>query len=138
MDVEKIVAAVLGIDKFLDVDGVSVSQVSPLVKQVYEEAVKKYRPVLQSLPSLSEQLADDLLPLFKAFHELSIRIRSDDELHNLTMEDSALVAKKRQARVKIYEKAGFSREEAIALLLQDTANYQANVARVRDSATNKK
>lgn len=105
------------------------------VKQKYESYVATYRPLVNGIPVLLEKVFKDLLPLITSFVDLQIVIRSDDVLQQSLLELTRLKAKMRFEVFKSYCDVGFTSSQAMSLLLQDIANFEAGIHSLSDTAS---
>ena len=107
----------------------------------YEDMVKKYRPVLRALPDVADKVAADLVPVIQVFVRLLNALESDPSLQKELAVYKNHRAKNRFDDFKIYQKAGFTRHEAMQLVLQDIANFGAQrqgLSKVKELASSKK
>lgn len=132
MDLERLEKLFFGLEKILNSEGVNGEAIEQILVEIYDNFVSKYRPVVNAVPVVVDKLVEDLMPLVAAF----LRIANKD-----FPEVEEEVKKRRQGRamnryksLKIYMEAGFSRPEAMRLLLQDAANVKAMVSDFRASS----
>lgn len=112
------------------------NQLADIIGNMYDSLVKKYRPVIRVIPLVSDKISKDLAPLFVSLLRFVNLIREDKKLQQEIQRSRNITANQRFEALKTYEKAGFSREEAMALVLQDAVNAFANLAKLGNITPN--
>lgn len=96
-----------------------------LLDELYEVAVGKYRPIIKAAPQMADKVATDLTPIINSLFKIRNAVLKDEEFCEAIDELNDLRAKLRFKALKAYENAGFKRNEAFALIIQDAANAKA-------------
>ncbi|QQG46181.1 MAG: hypothetical protein HYY55_04475 [Candidatus Niyogibacteria bacterium] len=140
MDLEKLEEV---LDQILEAigNGANEDVVRDLFDVLYEGVVSEYRPVLKVLPHVADKVAADLVPIIQVFVRIFNAVESDKTLQKELAAYKNDRAKKRFAALKIYQKAGFTRHEAMQLVLQDIANFKAlrqEVSKIKGPTSSKK
>ena len=136
MDVKKIESLFEVLNQLLEIEGNADEEtVGPLIQKMYLEMVSKYRPVMQVLPDVAEIATQDLVPIVMTFLTVVNGIHEDDDIRTAVDRRNVLKADMRKMALDTYQSAGFSREEAMALLLQDVANAKAHLYNVGNNLT---
>ncbi len=125
MDMKKIESLLTTAMTLLDIDNVKSASAEAVVQEIYNEFAQKYRPLIQAAPALAEDISADLLPSVKAIMKLINKMKADEEVQSIILEAAKVRAQMRKKILTSYTKAGFRREEAMALLLLDVANTKA-------------
>ena len=126
MDLKKLEKLFSGFEKILNSKEVNGEAIEQLLIEIYDNFVSKYRPVANAVPVVVDKLVEDLMPLVTAF----LRIANKDfpEAKDEFKKFRKNRAMNRYQSLEIYMEAGFSRPEAMRLLLQDAANVKAMVS----------
>jgi hypothetical protein len=101
-----------------------------MVLKLYDELVSEYRPLIGVVPALTGKLGKDILPVVVGVIEMANAIRGDEQLRKAVCKSDKLKAEARYEAMKTYMAAGFKREEAFNLVLQDIADMKANFAKI--------
>lgn len=121
----------LGLEQLLEGEGTAKNKeqlVAKLIGQMYDGCVKKYRPLIRAIPLVSGRLSKDLTPLIVSLLKFANTVRENKELQKEIQRSKNITAKQRFEALKAYEKAGFSHDEAMALVLQDAASPSSTLA----------
>jgi hypothetical protein len=124
---ENIMKMILGI---LDLPGTESEKddlVTKTINDLYEGLAGKYRPLVKGAAPLIENLVRDLAPLMASIYKTIVIVKSDPAIQETARENKKLNAKSRMESLKTYQKAGFKRNEAMMLVLQDVANVDSNI-----------
>jgi len=114
----------------LDLPGTESEKDELIAKTViglYDSLVGKYRPLVKGASPLVEKLIYELMPVMNALYRSVVIIKSDPTIQLTATENKKLNAKSRIENLKIHQKAGFTRAEAMMLVLQDIANTDYNI-----------
>lgn len=106
---------------------VSPEDASGFMAELYEGLIGNYREAIKLIPDVIVEKAskDVIVPLLLSMYKiLSVGLR-DKEVVKASKEYTVLLAKRRAKALKTYTDAGFTREEAMAFVLQDAANAKA-------------
>ena len=87
----------------------------------YEEMAGEFRPIAQALPMVSDKVGADIAPIMAAFMGLASAMGEDPELKKARERFTAMKATNRFEAFQIHKTAGFTDEQAMALVLQDAA-----------------
>ncbi len=100
----------------------SAEELNQFLRDFYDSNVNKYLFLLDSVDLLLKKATTDFQPLITTIIELMNVVREDPKFQQALLKNAELRAKLRIQILKIYIKAGFTRQEAMTLLLQDVAN----------------
>jgi len=120
--------------------GADENTIASALNSFYDGFVGKFRPLLGALPEVSDQVAGDLAPILTAFIRLANETAESSALRQEITRFRELRARGRFSSLRIYEKSGFTHNEAMALVLADVASMKEltkNVPR-SSSVTTKK
>ena len=92
-----------------------------LLEELYDGAVKDYRPLLAAIPHLTDKIASDAAPVFAVFLKLINDIAENHTLETEVARLREITAKNRFRNLQAHKKAGFKHQEAMALVLVDAA-----------------
>ena len=90
-----------------------------LMEELYDGAVKEYRPLLAAIPNLTDNIAGDAGPLFAVFVKLINDIAENQELETEISRMRTIRARNRFNALTAYRNAGFKAGDAMALVLVD-------------------
>lgn len=131
---DKVDTVLESIDKLLETkDGVSEEVLAALVNELYNGVVKKYRPVIGVLPNVSSKVGMDIIPVIVAGLKIVHTVVEDVGFQAEMERGKKLKALNRFKSLKSYEGAGFTREEAMSLILADIANHKATWQKIESS-----
>jgi hypothetical protein len=100
------------------------AELKKMLTEVYESSVGTIRPYLKEILSLiPEKLPNDLKPFLLSLITCYKKIIEDSDIQKVVIEINNITAKRRSDILKEYKKAGFSRPEAMQLLLADISNH---------------
>jgi len=120
MNVDRILEALSAIvDR---TDSADSDQAGLLLQQLYSSVVLKYTPLIKGLPALSKNVASDLVPLAVAVLQVNNEIKTNEDYKAAVKKSRQIRGRERQELLDIYIKAGFTRREAMAFVLLDSAN----------------
>ena len=129
MNLEKIGDLLETIESILNTEsGAGKKALAPLFDELYESVVGKYRPVIQAAPLLVGKVAGDAAPIVTAILKGVNDVVENSEFKAEIERARGIRATNRRDNYKAYTKAGFSRAEAMALVLVDAANAKAAFA----------
>lgn len=132
---DKAVVVLESIEKLLELEsGASEEVLSALVNELYEGVVKKYRPVIGVLPNVSDKIGKDISPILIAGLRIANTVTEDAGFRTEITRGKKLKAVNRFESLMAYHEAGFTREEAMSLILADIASQKANWQKVQSSA----
>lgn len=98
---------------------------SKLLTDLHNSIVKEYRPLINSLPILAEEVAEDLIPVLESILTLIKTVCEDEELKEITIALSRLSAERKYIDFRSLEIAGFSQEQSMAILLTKLAKERS-------------
>jgi len=104
---------------------------------LYEQFVGKYRPLLAALPAVAEQVGKDAVPVVVSVMKVLNTVMADSAMGLELEARRQQRAKSRFADLSAYKAAGFTRAEAMALVLADitaSAGVQQRVSSAVGSA----
>ncbi|NCF75250.1 MAG: hypothetical protein GWO87_02065 [Xanthomonadaceae bacterium] len=131
MDLDKVDEMLSRLIDIMDAEGVINDEiVAQLVGEIYDSIVKKYRPLVWAVPHITEKITNDLIPVINAISKVFVIVREDAEFQKIISRSCEVKSKQRFKALKTYQKAGFKRNEAMSLLIQDIANTKAGVQRL--------
>lgn len=122
MDFDKVGEIFEKISGLLEVGGANPEAIEQIAVELYDGFVAKYRPVIQAVPSITEKFAEDLAPIITAVFKLINVLNKDQDLLDEMKKFQENRAGDRFETLATYRKAGFTRPEAMVLVLQDAAN----------------
>ncbi len=121
--------AILGVFmKMLEAGGVSEEAMGAVLQEMYETAVKDYRPIIKATPMVAEKITADLAPIIGAVGSIYTGVREHPDFKVFLQKRNQQRATERMEMLTEYTKAGFSRAEAMLLVLQDVANSKAQIS----------
>ena len=100
-------------------------QVIESIAEQYEALVSKYRPLVQLATQGGTKVAGDIALVLTAAVSLANVLAEDPGLWDELKRFRQGAATRRFESLKIYETAGFTRAEAMALVLADIANAKS-------------
>ncbi len=106
------------------------------LEDLYTNNAEKVRPFTKLAPKLASMLAKDFTPLLVAVYTLVNTASQNKDVQKAALEFRKNSAKQRRSTLQEYEHVGFTREEAMALLLTDIANVKAMSAHYSESLSN--
>jgi hypothetical protein len=95
--------------------------VGKLYRQLYTKVIGKYRPLIKGLPAVSKEVSEDLTPLIVTILEILNDIQNNEDYQVAVKINRKIRARERKALLDIHVLAGFSKKEAMAFVLQDSA-----------------
>lgn len=104
-----------------------------IITKLYEESVGTIRPLINVAPFLFRKIAKDSLPVAIGLVEIASTVRGDARFQAACQKLDKLKAEMQFQAMKAYIKAGFTREEAFNLLLQEIASFKTNFAKINSS-----
>lgn len=110
-----------------DVEGIDNEMITEMIADIYESLVAKYRPIIGAMPVVVDKAFDDLMPVINSLYAVAAKMREDKKFQEIMEQCGRLKAEQRFKQLKLYQKAGFQRKEAMSLLLQDIANVKARI-----------
>lgn len=120
--------------KTMEVGGSGSEQtIGALLGEMYESAVSEYRPLIRALPGVVGKASDDLVPVVLIFLNAANSIRENQELQEALKRQDRVRAKLRMQAMKEHMEAGFTRAEAMAMILQDIASAKSSISGISDS-----
>ena len=138
MDLSKVEEILSKLMEILDIEsGVSDEVVVPMVNEIYDSVVAKYRPLVRAVPHVVEKVSNDLLPVINALYKITVTVREDSEFQKIMTQGCKIRSQQRFEALKTYQEAGFKRNEAMSLLLQDIANSKAMTQAFSDKQSSK-
>lgn len=108
-------------------------EIAAAAEEVYDQAIKKCRPIIGLVPRLIRKIVPDIQPAVVGLLGATIQFQEDEEVQAMLSASAKLRAAHRKERLDQYEDAGFTREEAMALLLEDIANRKATAKQFSSS-----
>lgn len=102
--------------------GVGKEQYGILLGQLYDGLVGKYRPLVSAIPNVAEKVSKDIAPVIVSLQKIWNDIKENPDYQKELDRNVKTRVGERMKTLKIYQKAGFKRNEAMALLLLDCAN----------------
>lgn len=102
-------------------------EVSSSLCRVYDVLVKGYRPLIRAVPAITDKAVRDLMPVFVGIMQAVDSASNDPDFLQALEKSRTTKARSRKADLDIYVEAGFTRDEAMSLLLLDVANTGAQV-----------
>lgn len=130
--VEKMLEKLVGILE--GAEGSSTEEMGVLLGGVYDGIVGPYRPIINSVPAVVDKLASDLTPVGLSIINLMNTLRADKNIAEAIEKGNSIKASQRMKLLKAYMKAGFKRNEAMSLLLNDIAYSKAAIQNVSEKA----
>jgi len=128
MNIEKLFSMGKKLISALDLN-LDQSAIDSLAASMYEEIVKKYKPLAGAAPVLLEKLTADLTPIFGEMFSVLNKMEAPVFKGELKVY-RVNRAISRSECLQIYLNSGFTREEAFSLLVVDIANTKANLQNV--------
>lgn len=114
-------------------------EASQFVNELYDGTIGNYKGVIKLMPEFVEKLSNDLIvPLHLSLLKIMTTGLKNADIDKARTEYRTLLAKNRSQALKIYIAAGFKRNEAMALILQDAANTKAFRENITTSINSKK
>lgn len=107
--------------------------IGALLEGMYEGAISDYRPLIRALPGVVDKASNDLVPVILIFLNAANSIREDQDFQEALKRRDRVRAKLRMQAMNEYKEAGFSRAEAMAMLLQDIASAKSLISGISDS-----
>jgi hypothetical protein len=115
--------------KMLEMGGnVSEEAMGAVLQEMYETAVKDYRPIIKATPAVAKKITADLAPILGALGTIYTGVRRYPAFKEFLQERNQQRATERMDMLNEYTKAGFTRAEAMLLVLQDVANSKAQIS----------
>ncbi len=122
MNFEKFEDILGSLDSILSAEnGTDKKSVAPLLGELYDTVVGKYRPAIQAAPMLAGKIAADAVPIIEAVLKGVNDVVENPEIEAELQRSREIRAAARRENYKAYTEAGFSRAEAMALVLVDAA-----------------
>jgi hypothetical protein len=110
--------------------------IKSLIHKGYDGAVGKYRPLIKVVPDILELAGQDMAPVFAALLRLANDVYEDEDIQIEIERGRETRAENRKKILAAYTDAGFTPNQAFALLLLDSSpRATAGSARLIDSAT---
>lgn len=106
-------------DRVIAMAGLAGRMNADTLAEMYEDVVEPYRDVLQGLPKIFDQVGEDAAPLAAAFLKTCCDIAERQDVEAQLQRGRQIRAQTRFASLSAYTDAGFSREEAMTLVLAD-------------------
>lgn len=136
MNLNKLENLIEVVNKLLEMDGgADKATIAHFLQQMYGELVCQYRPVVHALPSVAGEFAKDLVPVVNTVLTIANEVRADESFQAAVALGRVQKAMMCKQALDSYMSAGFRREEAMALVLQDNANLKAHQHHVVKSAS---
>ena len=127
MSLKKATKVLPKILEMLDIKNADNEKIAEMMIGIYESLVEKYRPLINVAPVMIDKAMKDLVPIINALCAIEANVREDKNFQKTMDRCDKLKAKQRFDQLKLYQKAGFRRTEAMSLLLQDIVNLKAIV-----------
>ena len=108
-------------------------QVIESIAEQYEALVSKYRPLVQLATEGGTKVAGDIAPVLTAAVSLANVLAEDPGLWDELKRFRQGAATRRIQSLRIYEAVGFTRAEAMSLVLADVTNSKALREKISDS-----
>ncbi|OGZ06134.1 MAG: hypothetical protein A2845_01825 [Candidatus Lloydbacteria bacterium RIFCSPHIGHO2_01_FULL_49_22] len=125
MNKTKVEAVLSGILDMLNTEGGASKEVlAAFVNELYEGVVGKYRPVIHAIPLVATKAAGDITPIAVAVLKLVNTVSADQTLQEEMAVGNKLKAERRFKTLNASQSAGFTRAEAMSLLLADIAGFK--------------
>lgn len=131
---EQALAAVADIIESLEETGEIPKNASELLVTGYHSLVESYRPLLPAASALAAPIGSDLAQIASAFLRLAEAIGENKEFLSAYEDYVFTQAKLRKMALDIHTEAGFTRQEAFALILGDKAIASASLSQFAKSA----
>jgi len=112
-------------------EGADKKKAEKTLLEAYEGLTAQYRPIMAAIPGVLPKVAKDIVPLVVAIAKSLTAIKKDTLVVAAVKEYREVAAKDRRAYIKVYTEAGFSPDEAFALLMLDSANMKTGLANVK-------
>ena len=100
----------------------------PMIKAMYDGFMGKYRPIFKMAPELVGMVGKDAAPIAAAVLTVFNELVNADEMKTAMAAMRKTTAANRKLTFLAYQNAGFTREEAFALVLQDVASAHSMAA----------
>ncbi len=97
-------------------------ELQQLTEATYEDIVSKYRPIIDIIGVISQKLGKDCGPIVGLIGNFIIQIIKNPQVEQMIQKINQFKAKQLFNLFVAYQAAGFEREEAMKLLLQDIKN----------------
>lgn len=114
-----------------------VESVANVLSQAYEGFVGTYRPLLLATSKVSEQVAADLAPVLSTVLKVVNDTANDETLQGEMARFRQLRAKGRKKALDAYISAGFTKQEAMSLILADIASLKEATKSISRSSSSK-
>jgi hypothetical protein len=112
-------------------EGADPDDIMKIINLFYEEYVGQYRPFVELLEPTLEMVFKDIAPIIAgSLSGISNALQDNEKVQAVVSEWRKNRAQGRMRNLNAYVEAGFTRDEALALVLQDAANFNAQLARV--------
>lgn len=119
----------------IDLDSTTSDEVAETGTVLYAALTKKYRPLIDALPALSEIAGKELTVLMRTFVRITTQVAGNPEFQKDLAAMQLARAKNRKSAVDAYVKVGFSRKEAMDMLTADIAATRTAIQNASRSAS---
>lgn len=123
------------LDILLSVGVKSKEEMAAILRQTYTETIDKYRPLIGAISMIVPELIDDLVPPLVGILRAANRLTENEELQVEIRNYRANKAKRCKEFLNAFIAAGFNRNEALLLVLQEIASTQSSVTAIRQAAS---
>jgi hypothetical protein len=119
----------------IDLDSATSEEVAETGTELYNALTKKYRPLIDALPDLAKIVGKELTVVFRSFLRMTTEMAANKEFQEDLAAMQLARARNRKSAVDAYMKAGFTRKEAMELLIADAASLRAAMQDASRSAS---
>jgi len=125
MDFDKAEEILEKITEAVDIEGMDEETLAAMIEDLYESLVQKYRPIVHAAPQVLGKVAQDLVPLVVSLADIANIIREDTNFQETQAKSRKFKAEQRFKSLMAYKDAGFTKPEAMKVLLLDIANEKS-------------
>lgn len=104
-----------------------------LVGLAHDQLRREYMPYINTAPTVAELIGKDVAPIAVALIGFFTEIADDDGVKEAVQTFTNARARSRKVALEAYLAAGFTREEAMPLLLADIAQIQMAASKIGSS-----
>lgn len=118
MEISEILETVMKvISQFIGED--SNEDLGETLGELYDSLVGNYRPLIKVLPLIVGKLSKDVTPLITAIKTVIPTMLEDEDYIEITEKNCKNIARSKYQKFKVLTSCGFTREEALSLLLAE-------------------
>ena len=127
-----LLGAAMGDKKLSDKDA------AQLLLKLYEENVDNFGPLIRAFPKVAKRASKDLAPFCAGLLALASGVMEDAGIRAASEKFNKARAENRMKFIDVYMTVGFTRQEAMAILLQDIAKAPSTSSLKTSTFTNRK